>query len=119
MNRLLFSAALFGFAIVALGAFGAHALSDVLTEEGQGWWQTATLYGLTHAAAALAAGLSGQAGRIAAGGWLLLGGAVIFSATLYAMGLGAPRWLGAVTPVGGLVMLAGWLLIALGALRRR
>lgn len=119
MNRLVFSAALFGFAIVALGAFGAHALSGALTEEGRGWWQTATLYGLTHAAAALAAGLSGQAGRIAGGGWLLLGGAVTFSATLYAMGLGAPRWLGAVTPLGGLVMLAGWLLVALGALRRR
>jgi uncharacterized membrane protein YgdD (TMEM256/DUF423 family) len=68
--------------------------------------------------AALAAGLSGQAGRIATGGWLMLGGAVIFSATLYAMGLGAPRWLGAVTPVGGLGMLAGWAMIALGALRR-
>ncbi|MFN4024091.1 MAG: DUF423 domain-containing protein [Hyphomonas sp.] len=115
MTRLALAAALLGFLTVALGAFGAHALDSVLTPEGEAWWQTATLYGLTHAAAALAAGLSGRSGRIAAGGWLLLGGALIFGGTLYAMALGAPRWLGAVTPAGGIGMLAGWAMIALGA----
>jgi uncharacterized membrane protein YgdD (TMEM256/DUF423 family) len=108
-------AALFGFVSVALGAFGAHALEAHLTAEGAEWWHTATLYALPHAAAALAAGLSGKGGNIARGGALLLIGGVIFSATLYALALGAPRWLGAVTPVGGLGMLAGWALIALGA----
>lgn len=110
-------AALFGFLSVALGAFGAHALDGRLTAEGAGWWHTATLYALPHAAAALAAGLSGKGGHIARGGWLILTGALIFSATLYAMALGAPRWLGAVTPLGGIGMLAGWALIALGAVR--
>lgn len=108
-------AALFGFLSVALGAFGAHALEARLTPEGQDWWHTATLYALPHAAAALAAGLSGRGGNIARGGWLLFIGALIFSSTLYAMALGAPRWLGAITPVGGVGMLAGWALIALGA----
>lgn len=119
MNRLVLTAALLGLVSVAFGAFGAHALDGALTPEGEAWWQTATLYGLTHSVATLAAGLSGRGGRIAAGGWLLAGGAVIFAGTLYAMALGAPRWLGAVTPVGGIGMLAGWAMIALGAARAR
>lgn len=116
MNRLIPAAALVGFCAVAFGAFGAHALDGRLTAEGAEWWQTATLYGLTHAAAALAAGLSGRGGKIAAGGWMIVAGAVIFSGTLYAMALGAPRWLGAVTPVGGISMLAGWVMIGLGGI---
>jgi uncharacterized membrane protein YgdD (TMEM256/DUF423 family) len=111
-------AALFGFVSVALGAFGAHLLEDRLTAEGADWWHTATLYSLPHAAAALAAGLSGRGGNIARGGGLLLIGAAVFSATLYAMALGAPRILGAVTPLGGLGLLAGWLALALGASRK-
>ncbi|OZB13908.1 MAG: DUF423 domain-containing protein [Hyphomonas sp. 34-62-18] len=76
----------------------------------------ATLYGLTHAVVALAAGLSGRGGKIAAGGWMIVAGAVIFAGTLYAMALGAPRWLGAVTPVGGISLLAGWVMIGLGGI---
>lgn len=116
MNRLIPAAALLGFLSVALGAFGAHALEGVLTAEGEGWWQTATLYGLTHAGVALAAGLSGRGGKIAAGGWVIVVGAVIFAGTLYAMALGAPRWFGAITPLGGLSLLAGWSLIGLGGI---
>lgn len=116
MNRLIPAAALVGFLSVAFGAFGAHALDGRLTAEGAEWWQTATLYGLTHAGAALAAGLSGRGGKIAAGGWMIVAGAVIFAGTLYAMALGAPRWLGAVTPVGGISLLAGWVMIGLGGI---
>ncbi len=119
MNRLVPAAALVGFLSVAFGAFGAHALDGRLTAEGTEWWHTATLYGLTHAAAALAAGLSGRGGKIVAGGWLIVAGAVIFAGTLYAMALGAPRWLGAVTPVGGISLLAGWVMIGLGGLTAR
>jgi uncharacterized membrane protein YgdD (TMEM256/DUF423 family) len=118
MNRLVFAAALLGFLGVALGAFGAHALDAQLTEEARGWWDTATLYVLPHAAAAVAAGLSGRGGRTALGGWLFVTGALIFAGTLYAMALGAPRWFGAITPFGGLSLLAGWLTIALSALRK-
>lgn len=116
MNRLIPAAALVGFLSVALGAFGAHALDGRLTAQGAEWWHTATLYGLTHAGAALAAGLSGRGGKIAAGGWMIVAGAVIFAGTLYAMALGAPRWLGAVTPVGGISLLGGWVMIGLGGL---
>lgn len=115
MTGLVPAAAMLGFLGVAFGAFGAHALDARLTEEARGWWDTATLYVLPHAAAALAAGLSG---RNSLGGWLFICGAVIFAGSLYAMALGAPRWFGAITPVGGLGLLAGWLAIAVSAFRK-
>jgi uncharacterized membrane protein YgdD (TMEM256/DUF423 family) len=121
MNRLVLAAAVLGFAGVALGAFGAHALDAQLTEESRGWWDTATLYVLPHAAAALAAGLSGRGGRggrTALGGWLFVIGTVIFAGSLYAMSLGAPRWFGAITPIGGLSLLAGWLALAASAIKK-
>ncbi len=118
MNRLVPAASLLGFAGVALGAFGAHALNAQLTEESRGWWDTATLYVLPHAAGALAAGLSGRGGRTALGGWLFVIGAVFFAGSLYAMALGAPRWFGAITPIGGLSLLAGWLALAMTALKK-
>jgi uncharacterized membrane protein YgdD (TMEM256/DUF423 family) len=115
MNRLVAAAACLGFSGVALGAFGAHALDAQLTDEAHGWWTTATTYLLPHAAAALAAGLSRRVNR---GGWLIIVGAAIFAGSLYAMALGAPRWFGAITPIGGLSLLAGWAAIALSALRK-
>jgi len=118
LNRLAAAAALIGFLGVALGAFGAHALDGRLTAEGTDWWHTATLYVLPHAGAALAIGLSVRAGLIRTGGWLMVLGAVIFAGTLYAMALGAPRWFGAITPVGGVSLLAGWAMAALGSLRK-
>jgi uncharacterized membrane protein YgdD (TMEM256/DUF423 family) len=114
---LIRAAALLGFFTVALGAFGAHALDGQLTVEGTDWWHTATLYALPHAAAAFAVGLSGRGGLIRTGGWLMIIGAVIFAATLYAMALGAPRWFGAITPLGGVSMLAGWACAAIGGLK--
>ena len=117
MNRLVASAALLGLLTVALGAFGAHALEGRLSVEGTDWWHTATLYGLPHAAAALAIGLSERGGMLRTGGWLLVIGAAIFAGTLYGMALGAPRWLGAITPIGGVGMVAGWALSAVGGLK--
>ncbi|KCZ92863.1 DUF423 domain-containing protein [Hyphomonas johnsonii] len=116
MNRLALAAGLTGFTGVALGAFGAHGLN--LDAEAAGWWQTATLYALVHAVAALAVALSDRAGLVRRGGWAFILGALVFSGCLYAMALGAPRWLGAVVPLGGLMFLAGWALVAAGATRR-
>lgn len=108
--------ALAGFLAVALGAFGAHALQSGFTEKAADWWQAATLYLLVHAA--LATALSAADGpRYGTAAAVLLGGAVLFAGTLYAMALGAPRWFGAITPIGGLAMLAGWALIARAALK--
>lgn len=115
-----FVGAVWGFLGVLLGAFGAHALE--LSVEAEGWWQTATLYHLIHAVALFAGGsadhLHAPGARGARSLGLLFVGSFIFSATLYAMALGAPRVLGAVTPLGGLLMLAGWSGLALARLRR-
>jgi len=105
-----------GFLGVGLGAFGAHGLRGTASEQAMGWWQTATLYHLVHALALVAVGLASLHGaRVAPAGWALLLGSLVFSGTLYLMALGAPRWLGAITPIGGLGMMAGWLLLAWAA----
>jgi len=106
---------------VVTGAFGAHALKARLSIEQLGWWQTAVQYHFIHALGLLAIGVllrSGQPGMGQAPGglgssalWLQIG-IVIFSGSLYAMALGAPRWFGAITPLGGLAFLIGWLWLA-------
>ena len=125
MSPLLIAAGLTGFVSVALGAFGAHGLEGRLTAEGAEWWATATLYALVHSAAALACALAGRHGAArhgtagaAAPGWAFVIGTTIFAGTLYSMALGAPRWLGAVTPVGGVSLLIGWGLVVLKGFRR-
>ena len=116
MNRLGLAAALTGFAAVALGAFGAHGLD--LGGDALDWWDKATLYGLVHAAAALAIAISSQTGLVRRSGWAFIAGVVIFSGCLYAMALGAPRWLGAIVPLGGVSFLVGWALAGASAVRR-
>jgi uncharacterized membrane protein YgdD (TMEM256/DUF423 family) len=108
-------AAVAGFVGVALGAFGAHGLKEHLAADPvrAEWWQKAVLYHLVHAAAIL--GTSRRDGRASAATWSFAAGIAIFSGTLYAMALGAPRWFGAVTPLGGLAFLAGWLLLLRGS----
>jgi uncharacterized membrane protein YgdD (TMEM256/DUF423 family) len=103
---------------VGLGAFGAHALKGALGAEALGWWQTGVQYQMWHALALVALG-AGDFARVRAPAAMLGGGALLFSSTLYAMALGAPRWLGAVTPLGGALMIAGWLWLALRLVARR
>lgn len=101
---------------VILGAFGAHALKARIGAQELGWWETAVQYQMWHALGVLGLGLAAPRwGRLP--GWFLAAGAIVFSGTLYAMALGAPHWLGAITPLGGLTMIAGWLLLAVCALR--
>ncbi|MEO0981137.1 MAG: DUF423 domain-containing protein [Pseudomonadota bacterium] len=119
MNRLALAASVLGFAAVALGAFGAHALDGRLSGEATGWWETATLYALVHAAAALALGFGASAPGARRAGWAFLFGTLVFAGSLYAMALGAPRWFGAITPIGGLGFLAGWALCAAAAFQNR
>lgn len=107
-----------GASAVLLGAFGAHALRGVLDARGAELWHTAVTYHAWHALAlAVAAGLGrGRSRRIAMAAFVV--GIVLFSGSLYALALGAPRWVGIITPFGGLAFVAGWL--ALGwALRTR
>ncbi len=105
-----------GFLAVALGAFGAHGLKRKLAPLADGadrlaWWETAAHYHLTHALAlGLVAFLVARAPSTAANasGWLFLAGMLVFSGSLYAMTLTGVRVLGAITPIGGLCLLAGW-----------
>jgi uncharacterized membrane protein YgdD (TMEM256/DUF423 family) len=113
--------ALFAFAAVALGAFGAHALKARFTADALAVWQTAVLYHGWHALALVAVGLAmlqrGSVPGFAWAAWLFAAGIVLFSGSLYALALTGVRGLGAVTPAGGLALLAGWLAFAWGAWR--
>ena len=98
-----------------LGAFGAHALRATLGPQQLGWWQTATQYQLTHAVALLVIAISPLRRAPLAAGCIAFG-TIIFSGSLYLMALGLPHWLGAVTPIGGLLLIAGWLALGWSAL---
>jgi len=104
---------------VGMGAFGAHGLRGTIGEAQLGWWETATRYLLV---GALGMGLFGlfqdKHGKSAAPGWLLLVGSALFAGSLYALALGAPRVVGAITPFGGLGLIAGFLSFAWTARRR-
>lgn len=107
-----------GASAVVLGAFGAHALRDALDAAHRELWHTAVQYHFWHALALAAGVLCGdsRARRIAMLAFVL--GIVMFSGSLYALALGASRWVGIVTPFGGVAFIAGW--VALGmALKRR
>ena len=107
-------ASLSGFLAVGAGAFGAHGVSD---PKAKAWLETGGHYQLIHALAVFACVLVWKMGATSAAlaAWLFLAGALIFSGSLYLMALGAPRILGAVTPIGGLLLLAGWLVLAWSA----
>ena len=101
-----------GASAVLLGAFGAHALRNVLDTHASDLWHTAVSYHFWHALAlALAAfAAHGRARSVAMLAYVL--GIVVFCGSLYALALGAPRWFGAITPLGGVAFIVGW--IALG-----
>lgn len=106
---------------IALGAFGAHGLEGKISERMLANWQTGTQYHMIHALGLLFVGL--LMGRVSpssllpAGGWLLLAGIVLFSGSLYVMALTNVKILGAITPIGGVSFLVGWVLIAIAAMK--
>jgi uncharacterized membrane protein YgdD (TMEM256/DUF423 family) len=109
MSRSLFRlAATLCFIGVTAGAFGAHSLKPTLETNGMlDVWNKAVLYHFLHAIALLVLALYGAASRGA--WWLLFAGIFLFSGSLYVMALTNLRWLGAITPLGGLCFLTGWL----------
>ncbi|WP_284734343.1 DUF423 domain-containing protein [Sphingosinicella terrae] len=114
---ILVAGALLGGSGIILGAFAAHALKEVLSPQQSGWWQTAVQYQMWQALALLlVAALPLRRPAVPALGLGI--GVLIFSGSLYMMALGLPRWLGAVAPVGGGLMIGGWLALAWQALRR-
>ncbi|HTK83000.1 MAG TPA: DUF423 domain-containing protein [Bacteroidota bacterium] len=112
MRKFVLLGSLFAFAGVALGAFAAHLLKDRLTPEMFSIFEVGVRYHMYHAL-----GLFGVAwladrypqSNIALSGWLFAGGIVIFSGSLYLLSLTGERWMGMITPIGGLCFLAGWL----------
>jgi uncharacterized membrane protein YgdD (TMEM256/DUF423 family) len=110
------AAAALGASAVVLGAFGAHALQGRLDESALALWHTAVEYQFWHALALLGVCALAPAHELRvwrASGIAFLAGTAIFSGSLYTLALGAPRWIGAVTPLGGLALVAGWILLGL------
>lgn len=116
LDRLFTAAgAAFGFLGVAAGAFGAHALRARLSPEDLATFETAARYQMYHALALLAAAWATTrwpGGAATLSGWLFITGTVVFSGSLYVLVLTGPRWMGAITPLGGLALLGGWLALA-------
>lgn len=114
-NNLPWLAALLGASAVALGAFGAHALHAQLEALGRvQTWETAAHYHLLHALGVLGLAVATRErppGRLGLVGWIWAAGIVFFAGSLYALGFGAPRWFGAITPLGGTAFIVGWLML--------
>lgn len=109
------------FLAVAMGAFGAHALKKLLTPDLMAIYETAVHYHIYHAFGLIAIGLVALHWPATAllhwAGVLMIVGLVLFSGSLYALGLSGIRWLGAITPIGGTAFLAAWLLLAVAVMR--
>lgn len=104
------------FVGVGVGAFGAHALKDILGAEGRPIYETGVIYHLVHGLAILATGILQQIrkeGWLDRIGWLFLGGIILFSGSLYALAISGIKVLGAITPLGGVCFLLGWALLGL------
>jgi uncharacterized membrane protein YgdD (TMEM256/DUF423 family) len=120
-RHFLFIAAVAAFLAVGLGAFGAHGLRSLLTEAQMAIYRTGVEYHMWHA---LGLGLIGVLAErfpgqrlLAWAGWMMLGGILLFSGSLYLLCLTGATWLGMITPFGGTAFLAAWLLLAGAALR--
>ena len=106
---------------VVCGAFGAHALRDVLPPPRMIVWHTGVEYHLTHALGLLAVGAFAarhDSRAVSWAGWLLTAGIVLFSGSLYALALSGVKMIGLITPFGGLCFIGGWVCLAVAALRR-
>jgi uncharacterized membrane protein YgdD (TMEM256/DUF423 family) len=120
-NIFLFLGSIHAFLAVALGAFGAHALKDKLSDRMLTAFQTGVHYHLIHALALLVIAIlmknvSASSSLPVWSGWLLASGIVLFSGSLYALSLSGITRLGIITPLGGLAFLAGWIILAIYAI---
>src|SRR5438034_2758067 len=123
MDRAFISfGAVSAFLAVAAGAFGAHALRSRLAPDMLDVFQTGATYQMYHALALVGVGLllsrsSSDSSLFVAAGWLFIAGSVLFSGSLYALALSGTSWVGAITPLGGVAFLLGWLALAVGVSR--
>lgn len=121
MERIFFAlGSIFGLLGVALGAFGAHGLRGTLSAADLAIFETGVRYQLIHAVALLAAAWASTrwpSGTVTVAGWLLVAGILVFSGSLYVLVLTGLRWMGAITPLGGVSFLVAWALLAWSALK--
>jgi len=119
----LFLSALSAFMAVAMGAFGAHALKGVLSVDMLAIYKTAVTYQMWHALGlgliAFLRQLQPQSRLIKYAGWLMFSGIILFSGSLYLLSLSGLKWLGMITPLGGVCFLSAWLLLMIYALSSR
>ncbi len=119
-SPLLFAAlgGVFAALSVGAGAFGAHALKAVLDAPGHAVYETAARYQMYHAFALFVVAWllrETRSGHVARAGWLFCLGIILFSGSLYVVALAGLRWMGALTPLGGVSFISGWLLVAWAA----
>ncbi|MBF0125877.1 MAG: DUF423 domain-containing protein [Magnetococcales bacterium] len=115
-DRFIFWGSVSACLAVALGAFGKHALLSILSQAAMETWRTGAYYQLVHGIGLVLVGVVADRAphprRAVRAGWLMLAGTVIFAGSLYAVALTGQRMLGAVTPLGGLCFMSGWLMLA-------
>ncbi len=125
MKGSIISGAIHGFIVVALGAFGAHALDSVLDDYGKGIWETAVQYQMFHAIALLAIGilmspkLFGSIKQLKIAAVCMNLGIVFFAGSLYILAISGIKILGAITPIGGVLFLAGWILLLVSTFKHK
>ncbi|MGS2723425.1 DUF423 domain-containing protein [Porticoccus sp. GXU_MW_L64] len=120
-RKFLAIAAISGFGAVALGAFGAHGLKSTFNPYQLDIWQTAVQYQMFHTLALLALAAVGHAlcrRMVTVAGWAFTAGIVIFCGSLYLLAFTGIKWLGAITPIGGLAFLAAWILLLVATFRK-
>jgi uncharacterized membrane protein YgdD (TMEM256/DUF423 family) len=118
----LISAAISGFLCVALGAFGAHSLKNILDEYGKSIYEKAVFYQMFHTIALFAVGVVQHFDKetsFSVAGWGFFAGIILFSGSLYLLAITGIRWLGAITPIGGVAFLFGWFWLVLGIIKGR
>ena len=107
--------------VVVLGAFGAHGLKTRITSDMMAVYHTAVLYHAIHALGLIAIGLVAawvpDSGYLRSAGWMMLGGIALFSGSLYLLSVTGARWLGAITPFGGMAFILAWLLFCIAVLK--
>lgn len=125
MKNSIITGAIHGFLAVALGAFGAHALENILDEYSTGIWDTAVQYQMFHAAALILVGILmhssifGEVKLLKIAKYCFNAGIIFFAGSLFVLALTGIKWLGAITPIGGVFFLTGWILIIVTTLKSK
>ena len=125
MKNSIITGAIHGFLAVALGAFGAHALENILDEYSSGIWDTAVQYQMFHAAALILVGILmspsilGGVKQLKTAKKCFNAGIIIFAGSLLVLALTGVKWLGAITPIGGVLFLTGWILVIVSAIKSK